>query len=379
MENKGIKCKICLQNLKIEKFHKIDLTLGEKVFKEELVKDICAECLDVGDLCVYLEDSKIKYNINHLNKYNEMFLKNYFKVVLDSNIEDFVTLSFLYERVVEECGLQTSERNFRLTSSTKMFKSVYFSSLKIPTHFNKENFQWFAPKKEAERFLVLYKNGSYSACSNCKIPKNQLDRLINQRWVICKDNRYYFYTNKERKMAICRTCGEVKGFSQFLLSENGKFGIGFECKDCYYFKNKLKYSNLDIEKKKKIVKANKVWRKNNKEKVIKYWKKLLKNPKYRAIQNLRKRLKDFLKVKNPDLFSKDIGCTKKQLIQHLESQFEEGMSWDNYGNPNGDHTECWHIDHIIPLSRFEGPCPNHYTNLRPMWGLENISKSNKIN
>ena len=31
------------------------------------------------------------------------------------------------------------------------------------------------------------------------------------------------------------------------------------------------------------------------------------------------------------------GFTLGALIQHLESQFYDGMSWDNYGE--------WHIDH----------------------------------
>ena len=71
------------------------------------------------------------------------------------------------------------------------------------------------------------------------------------------------------------------------------------------------------------------------------------------------------------------GCTSEELIKHIESQWEEGMSWNNW-TPNG-----WHIDHIIPMSSFNMLDENqakkcwHYSNLRPLWANENLEKSNK--
>ena len=64
--------------------------------------------------------------------------------------------------------------------------------------------------------------------------------------------------------------------------------------------------------------------------------------------------------------------------EHIESQFTEGMTWENYGKNQG----CWSIDHTIPksLAKTEEEIKklNHYTNLKPMWHLDNIKKSNKI-
>ena len=76
----------------------------------------------------------------------------------------------------------------------------------------------------------------------------------------------------------------------------------------------------------------------------------------------------------------DLGCSIAYLKEYLESKFQPGMTWDNYGNKVGQ----WSIDHIMPLSKFDltdreqflKAC--HYTNLQPLWHLDNIKKSNKI-
>jgi hypothetical protein len=64
----------------------------------------------------------------------------------------------------------------------------------------------------------------------------------------------------------------------------------------------------------------------------------------------------------------------EKLFAHLEAQFRDGMSWDNYGRYG------WHIDHIIPCSSFDLTDTDqqrkcfHYTNLQPLWAHENLSK-----
>lgn len=68
-----------------------------------------------------------------------------------------------------------------------------------------------------------------------------------------------------------------------------------------------------------------------------------------------------------------LGCDYRTLADHIERQFMRGMTWENRGN--------WHIDHIIPLAsaktKEEVVALCHFTNLRPMWALENISKGAK--
>ncbi len=69
--------------------------------------------------------------------------------------------------------------------------------------------------------------------------------------------------------------------------------------------------------------------------------------------------------------------TVDDLKRHLESKFQDGMSWDNYGE--------WHIDHIKPETWFNYSSVDDeefkkcwaLDNLQPMWAKENISKGNK--
>jgi len=101
---------------------------------------------------------------------------------------------------------------------------------------------------------------------------------------------------------------------------------------------------------------------------------------FRLIKILRNRLKRFFNGTRKERSTMELlGCTREFLITHLESQFKNGMSWDNYGFG----ADKWSIDHIKPLSLFELSnvedlkVAAHYTNLQPMWCLENFSKGNK--
>jgi hypothetical protein len=106
------------------------------------------------------------------------------------------------------------------------------------------------------------------------------------------------------------------------------------------------------------------------------------DPLYKLISNFRTAIYQVLKENNVEKNGRYFEVLKyspQQLIDHLESKFTSDMSWDNYGK--------WHVDHILPITSFEineigddefMKCWG-LSNLQPLWGDENIRKSNTIN
>lgn len=126
--------------------------------------------------------------------------------------------------------------------------------------------------------------------------------------------------------------------------------------------------------------ATKHYRENS-EKIQAYRKQQREtNMNWRLTENIRARMRSALqgRIKSGST-TKGLGCTIAELRIHLEAQFIDGMSWENYGRGLGK----WNIDHICPVSRydltkqkeFEAAC--HYTNLQPMWHVENARKGNR--
>lgn len=94
------------------------------------------------------------------------------------------------------------------------------------------------------------------------------------------------------------------------------------------------------------------------------------DPSFRLRVNLRTRLYLALKGKvKVGSAMRELGCSSTFLRQYIESLFQPGMSWDNYGKRPGE----WSVDHIVPLAavdltdleQLQKVC--HYSNLRPLW------------
>lgn len=99
---------------------------------------------------------------------------------------------------------------------------------------------------------------------------------------------------------------------------------------------------------------------------------------HRKFKSLRSGMSGILRTGKMGAFAKDaIGCDSQQLKAHIESQFSSGMTWHNYGRKHNQ----WSIDHIKPVVTFNLLDPAeqkmcfHYTNMRPMWAIENIKKN----
>ena len=99
------------------------------------------------------------------------------------------------------------------------------------------------------------------------------------------------------------------------------------------------------------------------------------NIQVRLASNLRSRIRTATKNgQKAGSAIKDLGCSIDDFKEHMENQFERGMSWDNWG------LHGWHIDHIRPLMTFDLSNKvqfreaNRYTNLRPLWAYDNLSR-----
>lgn len=101
------------------------------------------------------------------------------------------------------------------------------------------------------------------------------------------------------------------------------------------------------------------------------------DPQFRLVRLLRGRIRAFIKLRGMVKLKSTremLGCDYEFLKVHMESQFNDGMSWDNMGR--------WHIEHRIPLASAKTSEEliklNHYSNLRPMWAIDNLKKGSKV-
>lgn len=181
----------------------------------------------------------------------------------------------------------------------------------------------------------------------------------------------------------CKTCELTKSITEFSPAAKYKDKQYYrgECKECNRLEQQsdqtaqIKYRNSE---KGKINKPKHKQTEKYKEGQRQYHNMRAKTD---TLYLLKKRVRDRVRIclkrkgfKKKNHLNQYLGCTIEYLREHLESRFTEGMTWENQGK--------WHIDHIIPLSSATSEeemyklC--HYTNLQPLWALDNIKKSNKI-
>jgi hypothetical protein len=180
-------------------------------------------------------------------------------------------------------------------------------------------------------------------------------------------------------MKLCKKCNTTKEFLEFSKKKSNKDGLNNWCKECnkeylknYYLENKdylndKTKSNYQIKSEYYKLKS-KEYRNENKEYYSEYHKNYYLDNK-----------EDLLDYKKGHYLNNNstiemLGYSSNDLKRHMELLFLDGMSWENWGE--------WHIDHKIPVSKFDKETPmtivNNLNNLQPLWALDNLSKSNKI-
>ncbi len=189
-------------------------------------------------------------------------------------------------------------------------------------------------------------------------------------------------------MKACRVCNETKSLLEFHKSSSNKDGKEGKCTKC---------KNLMRSKLNKTPEARLLQKKHNYTEASKEARKIYRNSlkakktesfrhnfrynndiSYKLKKNLRSRLYQALKgnYKTGSAVS-DLGCSIEEFKAHIEKQFTEGMTWDNWSRTG------WHIDHKTALANFDLTIEEqllkacNYRNLQPMWAEDNLSKGAK--
>jgi len=180
---------------------------------------------------------------------------------------------------------------------------------------------------------------------------------------------------------VCSRCKEEKDIELFGIDNSRKDGRSYFCTNCWNIKCRKNVRKFQ----KKRVAQNKNWRTTEsgklslqKSRKINRLKRKNHNPSYFVIEIARCRIRSVLKqksVKKTSLTYQYIGCDANTLREWIESQFQDGMTWENRGGKDG-----WHIDHKVPCDYFDFNdfeqqkiCFN-YRNLQPLWGKDNLKK-----
>ncbi len=187
----------------------------------------------------------------------------------------------------------------------------------------------------------------------------------------------------------CTRCGIIKATTEFYRRSDRPHGVAPHCKTCdkqrvkRYQKSDngktvlLRYSRLPS------VKAmRRKWRTSPNGKVsdrASFKRMRQTNLNFRIADNLRRRLNSMLRRQKSHKANRMInllGCSMDSFKIYLESLFDVGMSWENYGKE-------WEIDHIMPCALFDLTNPDHQkrcfhvSNMQPLWIWENRVKSKK--
>ena len=204
-----------------------------------------------------------------------------------------------------------------------------------------------------------------------------------------KIQKEIYSENGELIKLSCLDCKQELEVANFFKTKKRPTGYNAYCKKCWgdrrrdYYKNNRdkiikKTQEYTLKNQDRHKNWEKEWREKNKER-IKNRRKIRKktNPTLKLRDSISRRILLTLKRANAIKTKKTeelLGEKLEVVRQHLESQFRDGMTWDNHG-------KIWHIDHIEPCCSFnltiedeQKKCFN-YKNLRPLLISENLKKA----
>jgi hypothetical protein len=187
---------------------------------------------------------------------------------------------------------------------------------------------------------------------------------------------------------ICTKCNIEKEIENFSFRKDSQCHRG-ACKVCnnnryryrakdYYHQNKEKCKKTFQNWKNNNPDWHAEYRKNNKTKLALYKQNRRKDPLFKLIESRRHRRNLILKNHNSFISATNLGCSVDEWKQYIENQFDENMTWNNYG-------KYWHLDEIIPCSAWDQSNIDHqkacwhYLNSRPLEKHVNRTRSHGKN
>lgn len=216
--------------------------------------------------------------------------------------------------------------------------------------------------------------------------KRRAYRAANREALVAKDKEYYRANREE--IAHKNKAYREANRERIAVRKREDYKAKKEHYTAYYKQYRTRNREAVAAKDKKYREANKerlaerrkIYRRENSAALQEQRRKRVQTDvQFRLAGALRNRIRSALKNKQKTGSAvRDLGCSIAEFKEYLESRFEPGMSWDNWSRHG------WHIDHTIPLSYFDltdpvqfaGAC--HYTNTRPVWAKENLSKGAKV-
>ncbi len=228
--------------------------------------------------------------------------------------------------------------------------------------------------------ITIGKRGAthYNECFECGIPKTTRDQRKNKLCNICSSRRNKL-EDTDTPTKTCKVCELVfeNTNKHFHWKDKKKRRLDRTCKECDA-KRRKKWATDNPEREKEI-RAQEFKRNYQRRKQDVHW--VLKRRVSSTICNT---------LANRGLYKDSptwtaLPYTPEQLKEHLESQFEDWMTWDNWGLASHDR-KTWNIDHIYPQSKlpYESLEDENFQrcwaleNLQPLETFTNIRKSNKI-
>jgi hypothetical protein len=215
-------------------------------------------------------------------------------------------------------------------------------------------------------YIKNIKNGGFYSCKKCShlkrkdtmLKKYNTGYIKNEDYFLSIKDKYDKITKKieDNGYIICNKCNISNDLIEYRISKNGRYG-----KICRICRNKdfLNYNN-NLDSKIKQERDKKYYRDYIH---VNMWRSILKST--------LNRLGHTKNSKSNEL----IGYNSLSLKIHLESLFNDNMSWKNYGR-------YWEVDHIIPVSLFKEDTDvgivNSLDNLRPLCKIYNNSRGNKL-